>query len=94
MYESIQNMVLGKIQNRKGNAYNGIYFPFFFCVEGKEHNTSGVQTFFQLLESATKSVSKSLDQCLSQMTVDTDTGMLKRLFDDQIDYKIMKHFRR
>ena len=42
MYEIIQNMVLGKIQNRKGNAYTGIYFPFLFCVDGKENNTSGV----------------------------------------------------
>ena len=42
MYEIIQNMVLGKIQNRKRNAYTGIYFPFLFCVEGKEHNTPGV----------------------------------------------------
>ena len=65
-----------------------------YSVMKVKNNISEVQTFFQLLESATKGVSQSLDQHLSQMTVDTDTGMLKRLFDDQIDYKIMKHFRR
>ena len=37
MYEIVQNMVLGKIQDAKGSAYTGICFPFFFRVEGKLH---------------------------------------------------------
>ena len=41
MYEIVQNMVLGKIQDSKGNSYTGICFPFFFCVEGKPHNAYG-----------------------------------------------------
>ena len=40
MYEIVQNMVLGEIQDAKGSAYTGICFPFFFRVQGKPHNAS------------------------------------------------------
>lgn len=41
MYEIVQNMVMGKIQDVKGSPYTDTCFLFFFGVKDKRHNASG-----------------------------------------------------
>lgn len=41
MYENVQKMVLGKIQDVKGSPYTDTCFLFFFGVKDKRHNASG-----------------------------------------------------